>query len=71
MGAEKNIKFNEEQKKRLVNVVSFIKCTICKQNYFPNDTDISLNGYFYFKNCKICRKNRAEMKSKSLNKKHI
>ena len=61
-------KFNEEEKKRLVGIVSFVKCNICRNNYIPDDKDVSLNGNFYYKNCKICRKRRAEMKKKSLNK---
>jgi len=62
------MEFKEEDKKRLVGVVSFVKCNICKENYNPDDSDISLNGNFYFKNCKGCRKSRVEMKKKSLNK---
>ena len=61
-------KFSEEEMKRLVGKVEFIKCTICKQNYVPDDLDVSLNGNFYYKNCNNCRKRRAEMKKKSLNK---
>ena len=61
-------KFNEEEKKRLVGIVSFVKCNICKQNYVPDDKDVSLNGNLYYKNCRICRRNRVEMKQKSLNK---
>jgi hypothetical protein len=68
MPTEKNIKFNEEEQKRLVGKVSFVKCNICKQNYVPDNTDISLNGNFYYKNCKKCRKSRVEMKQKSLKK---
>lgn len=60
--------FNEADKKRLVGCVSFVKCNICKQNYTPDNLDISLNGNFYYKNCKNCRKSRVEMKIKSLNK---
>ena len=61
-------KFNEEEEKRLVGIVSFVKCNICKQNYVPDDKDVSLNGNLYYKNCRICRRNRVEMKQKSLNK---
>jgi hypothetical protein len=60
-------KFNEEEKKRLVGIVSFVKCNICRNNYIPDDKDVSLNGNFYYKNCKICRRRRMEMKQKSLN----
>ena len=61
-------KFKDEERKRLVGIVSFVKCNICKQNYAPDDRDISLNGNLYYKNCKICRRSRVEMKLKSLNK---
>ena len=60
--------FKDEEKKRLVGIVSFVKCTICKNNYTPDKHDISLNGNFYYKNCKDCRKSRVDMKIKSLNK---
>jgi len=62
------MEFKEEDKKRLVGYVSFVKCNICKEHYYPDDTDISLNGNFYYKNCKICRKSRVDMKKKSQNK---
>ena len=61
-------KFSEEEMKRLVGKVEFIKCNICRNNYFPTSTDVSLNGNFYYKNCNNCRKRRTEMKKKSLNK---
>jgi hypothetical protein len=61
-------KFNEEEKKRLVGIVSFVRCNICKKDYVPDDKDVSLNGNLYYKNCRICRRNRVEMKQKSLNK---
>jgi hypothetical protein len=61
-------KFNEEQEKRLVGIVSFVRCNICKKDYVPDDKDVSLNGNLYYKNCRICRRNRVEMKQKSLNK---
>lgn len=61
-------KLTAEQKARLVGEATFIKCLICKKNYIPDEKDISLNGNFFYKNCRICRKSRAEMKQKSLNK---
>jgi hypothetical protein len=61
-------KYKDEDVKRLVGVVSFVKCNICKKNYVPDDKDVSLNGNLYYKNCKICRRSRVEMKEKSLNK---
>lgn len=67
MRVEEN-NFKEEEKKRLVGIVSFVKCNICKQNYVPDDKDVSLNGNLYYKNCRICRRSRVEMKLKSLNK---
>ena len=67
MRVEEN-KFKEEQRKRLVGIVSFVKCNICKGNYVPDDKDVSLNGNLYYKNCRICRKSRVDMKQKSLNK---
>ena len=57
-------KFSEEEMKRLVGEVEFVKCNICRNNYFPTSTD----GNFYYKNCNNCRKKRSEMKNKSLNK---
>lgn len=50
--------------KLLVGIVNEIKCSICKNIYFPDDSDISLNGNQYFKNCKGCRKHRLELKKK-------
>ena len=47
-----------------VGVVTEIECSICKQTYFPDNSDISLNGNQYFKNCKECRKHRLELKRK-------
>ncbi len=47
-----------------VGVVTEIECSICKQTYFPDNSDISLNGNQYFKNCKQCRKHRLELKRK-------
>lgn len=61
----------KEDNLRLVGIVSFVKCNICKNNYIPTDVDISLNGNFYYKNCKSCRDKRVEMKKKSLNKNNI
>lgn len=46
--------------KRLVGEVSEIQCTICKNIYIPVNSDISLNGSQYFKNCKECRSRRLE-----------
>ena len=48
--------------KLLVGIVNEIKCSICKNIYFPDDSDISLNGNQYFKNCKGCRAHRLEIK---------
>lgn len=59
---------SEEDKKRIVGEVSFVKCLICKQNYTPDILDISLNANFYYKNCKYCRMRRQVMKKKSLDK---
>lgn len=62
--------------KLLVGIVNEIKCSICKNIYFPDDSDISLspfgtrsslmnlNGNQYFKNCKGCRAHRLELKKK-------
>lgn len=50
--------------KLLVGIVNEIKCSICKNIYFPDDSDISLNGNQYFKNCKGCRAHRLELKRK-------
>lgn len=61
-------KMTAEQITRLVGQATFIKCTICKENYIPDNKDISLNGNFYYKNCKDCRKKRVEFKKKSLKK---
>ena len=52
--------------KLLVGVVNEIECSICNKIYFPDDTDISLNGNQYFKNCKECRKHRLELKKNSI-----
>ena len=61
-------KFKEEEKKRIVGLVSFVKCSICKNDYEPDDKDISLNGNLYYKNCKPCRNHRQQLKIKSINK---
>jgi hypothetical protein len=61
-------KFKEEERKRLVGYVSLVKCNLCKKDYVPDDKDISLNGNLYYKNCRVCRRSRVEMKEKSLNK---
>ena len=50
--------------KLLVGIVTQIECSICKETYFPEPSDISLNGNLYFKNCKECRKHRLELKRK-------
>lgn len=50
--------------KLMVDVITEIECSICKQTYFPDTSDISLNGNQYFKNCKGCRKHRLELKKK-------
>lgn len=50
--------------KLLVGIVNEIECSICKNIYFPDDSDISLNGNQYFKNCKGCRAHRLELKKK-------
>ena len=50
--------------KLMVGVVNEIECSICNKIYFPVDSDISLNGNQYFKNCKECRKHRLELKRK-------
>lgn len=55
--------------KLMVGVVNEIECSICNKIYFPDDTDISLNGNLYFKNCKECRKHRLELKKKYEEKK--
>jgi len=55
--------------KLLVGVVTEIECSIYNKIYFPDDTDISLNGNQYFKNCKECRKHRLELKKKYEEKK--
>jgi len=55
--------------KLLVGVVTEIECSICNKIYFPDDTDISLNGNQYFKNCKECRKHRLELKKRYEEKK--
>jgi hypothetical protein len=55
--------------KLMVGVVTEIECSICNKIYFPDDTDISLNGNLYFKNCKECRKHRLELKKKYEEKK--
>ena len=52
--------------KLMVGVVNEIECSICKKTYFPVDSDISLNGNQYFKNCKECRKHRLELKKNSI-----
>ena len=59
-----NSPINEYDKYRLVGEVSDILCNICKKIYIPDDTDISLNGNFYYKNCKECRKHRLEIKKR-------
>ena len=43
--------FTQEEKNRLVGKVKFVKCSKCFNDYEPNNADISLNGYFYWKNC--------------------
>ena len=55
--------------KLMVGVVNEIECSICNKIYFPDDTDISLNGNQYFKNCKECRKHRLELKKRYEEKK--
>jgi len=55
--------------KLMVVVVNEIECSICKKTYFPVDSDISLNGNQYFKNCKECRKHRLELKKRYEEKK--
>ena len=55
--------------KLMVGVVNEIECSICKKTYFPVDSDISLNGNQYFKNCKECRKHRLELKKRYEEKK--
>ena len=50
--------------KFMVGIVTQIECSICKNIYFPDDSDISLNGNQYFKNCKGCRAHRLELKKK-------
>jgi hypothetical protein len=57
--------------KLMVGIISQIDCGICKKTYFPDNSDISLNGNQYFKNCKECRKHRLELKRKYENKKSI
>ena len=52
--------------KLMVDVVTEIECSICKQTYFPDNSDISLNGNQYFKNCKGCRAHRLELKRNSI-----
>ena len=54
--------------KLMVGKVTEIECSICKQTYFPDNSDISLNGNQYFKNCKECRKHRLELKKNSIKK---
>lgn len=56
-------KLNE---KLMVGVVNEIKCSTCKKTYFPVDSDISLNGNQFYKNCKECRKHRLELKNNSI-----
>ena len=55
--------------KLMVGVVNEIECSICNKIYFPDDTDISLNGNLYYKNCKACRANRLEIKKRYEEKK--
>ena len=55
--------------KLMVGIVTEIECSICNKIYFPDDTDISLNGNQYFKNCKECRKHRLELKKRYEEKK--
>lgn len=57
--------------KLMVGVVTEIECSICNKIYFPDDTDISLNGNQYFKNCKECRKHRLELKKNYEEKKRV
>jgi hypothetical protein len=52
--------------KLMVGVVTEIECSICKQTYFPDNSDISLNGNQYYKNCKECRKHILELKRNSI-----
>jgi translation initiation factor 2 beta subunit (eIF-2beta)/eIF-5 len=59
----------EEDKLYLVDVVTFVKCKICRKPYTPTTSDISLNCFFYYKSCKACRDHRVKMKEKSLLKK--
>ena len=61
----------DKDKLRVVGEVSFVKCNICRQPYFPTTCDISLNANFYYKNCKPCRDNRVKLKEKSLLKRQI
>lgn len=60
MTNQKRRDFTEDEKKRLVGKVKFVKCSKCLNDYEPNDTDISLNGYFYWKNCRTCRAKSLE-----------
>lgn len=57
-----NSPINEYDKYRVVGEVSHIPCNICKKIYKPDNSDISLNGNFYYKNCKECRAHRLEIK---------
>lgn len=62
------VPMKEEDRKRLVGIVFEIDCSICKLKYTPDVCDISLNGKFYYKNCKQCRHHRLELKKKSISK---
>lgn len=65
-----DIRFRILDPLRLVDVVKEIKCSRCKKVYFPNDTDISLNGSLYYKQCKSCREKGVNFLHKHINKKN-
>ncbi len=50
--------------KRLVGIVTEIKCSKCKEIYYPDKKDISLNCSLYYKYCKQCRQHGLELKRK-------
>lgn len=54
---------------RVVDSVSAVKCSVCRRDYTPDNTDISLKSNLFFKSCKNCRFKRLLMKEKSLRKK--
>jgi hypothetical protein len=62
------VPMKEGDRKRLVGAVIEIDCSICKLKYTPDTSDTSLNGNFYYKNCKQCRQHRLELKKKSISK---